>query len=855
MSLRLPKAIARYYSNRDWKPAPFQRQAWQAYLRGDSGLIHAPTGTGKTLAAWFGPMIRSLKNNRGTESGLRVLWITPMRALAADTEKALAESIPELGLDWTVARRTGDSTAAQRARLRKTPPDALITTPESLSLLLSYADFQPKLKHLDCVIVDEWHELVGSKRGVQLELCLARLRSLNPDLQTWGMSATIGNLEEAAAVLLGPGHPSEPTMVVAKQNKRIDIEALIPENIERFPWAGHLGLNLLPEVLEVVEQAQSTLIFTNTRSQAELWFEAMLRARPEWLGRFALHHASLSRSVRDQVEAGLKDGSLNCVVCTSSLDLGVDFSPVEQVIQIGSPKGIARLLQRAGRSGHSPGQPSKVLCVPTHAFELAEIAAARQAARERTIESRRPMTLCLDVLVQHCVTLALGEGFSHDELYREVMRTHAFQNLSQEAWQWVLLFITRGGTALQHYPEFHRVVIEDNRYTVESRRVAQRHRMAIGTITSDSAMVLKWTSGGTLGTIEESFISRLKAEDGFLFNGRVLQLVRVKEMTAYVRLAGKQTRIVPRWQGGKSPLSTELSDYTRRLLGDPESFQAAELRALEDLLNVQRAWSTLPGEGQLLLEATRTREGNHLFLFTFAGRAVNEGLAALLAWRLTRGEKQTFRAWANDYGFELLSKSPIDHTEDRLRAALSPEQLLEDLVQSINSAETGKRQFRQIAQVAGLVFTGYPGRGKSTRQIQASSGLIYEVLAKYDPDNLLVDQALKEVMRYQLEFGRLKDSLERIAEVEWVITRPDRLTPLAFPLWAERIRAQTVSSEKWQDRLKRMLDSLNRAASGRAASGRAASGRAASGRATSGRATSGRAAIRPARGSRRSKSQ
>jgi ATP-dependent Lhr-like helicase len=816
--MRLPAQVRNFYAQRGWKPAAFQRQAWDAFCRGESGLIHAPTGTGKTLAAWLGPVIRHLKSGDSAAQGLRVLWITPMRALAADTEKALLESLQDLGLDWSVGRRTGDSSASQRAKLRKAPPTALVTTPESLSLLLTYADFQPKLKQLDCVVVDEWHELMGSKRGVQLELCLARLRNLSPSLQTWGMSATIGNLDEAAEVLLGP-HQA-PTMIVAKQKKRIDIEAMIPEDIERFPWAGHLGLNLLPEVLDVVAQAESTLIFTNTRSQAELWFEGMLKARPDWIGRFALHHASLSRAVRDQVEAGLKDGSLRCVVCTSSLDLGVDFSPVQQVIQIGSPKGIARLLQRAGRSGHSPGQPSKVLCVPTHAFELVEIAAARQASKEKVIESRRPMRLCLDVLVQHCVTLALGEGFSADDLYQEVTRTHAFARLSPQAWDWVLLFITRGGAALQHYPEYHRVVREQERYRVENRRVAQRHRMAIGTITSDSVMVLKWVSGGKLGTIEESFISRLRTDDGFLFNGRVLQLVRVKEMTAYVKLAGKKTRIVPRWQGGKAPLSTELSDYTRRLLGDPASVAAKELRAVADILKLQQSWSALPTEEQLLVEQIKTREGRHLFVFTFAGRAVNEGLAALLAWRLSRSQQITFRAWANDYGFELLTRSEMDQAADALREALSPENLLDDLVQSINSAETGKRQFREIAQVAGLVFTGYPGSGKSTRQIQASSGLIYDVLTKYDPDNLLVEQALKEVMRYQLEFGRLQQSLERIGAADWVVTRPKRLTPLAFPLWAERIRAQTVTSERWQDRLSRMLESLNKAASDAAAASR-----------------------------------
>ena len=579
-------AVESWFDAQGWQVFDFQREAWRAYADGESGLIHSPTGSGKTLAAWLGPLQAG-----GHESGgLRVLWITPLRALANDTQRSLQTAATALGSDWRVEVRTGDTSSSARSRQRKTPPEALITTPESLSVLLSYADGASLFRQLDAVVVDEWHELIGSKRGVQLELGLARLRALRPGLRTWGLSATLANLDEAMAVLC---HAAPATRLVAGEApKTVTVNALHPESLARFPWSGRLGIGLVDSVIERIEAARSTLVFTNTRSQAELWFEALMKARGDWVGRIALHHGSIDRKLRAQIERGLADGELLAVVCTSSLDLGVDFAPVDQVLQVGSPKGVARLMQRAGRSGHQPGAVSRVWCVPTYALELLEIVAARHAWQRRDIERRAPLLRSLDVLVQHLVTLALGGGFKPGELLAEIRNTHAFAALSDAEWAWCLDFITRGGQALSGYPQFNRVQDHDGVMRMTDRRLSRQHRMSIGTISSDTAMRVKWLSGGTLGTIEESFISRLEKGDRFLFAGRMVALAQVRDMTAYVKRAKAGKKTVPRWQGGRMPLSTALADSMLQVLASYASGEAddAELQVLEPLLQRYRAF-------------------------------------------------------------------------------------------------------------------------------------------------------------------------------------------------------------------------------------------------------------------------
>jgi ATP-dependent Lhr-like helicase len=546
------------------KPFRYQRQAWRAFLAGESGLIHAPTGFGKTLAAWLGPVARACQDapsehlpatpNRENKHGppLRVLWITPLRALANNTVEALREPINDLGLPWTVELRTGDVSSAVRLRQKRRLPTALVTTPESLSLLLSYADAAERFRTLECVVVDEWHELLGSKRGVQTELALARLRRWKPGLSVWGLSATLGNLNQARDVLLGSG--ARGRIIAGPRQKRIEMVTLFPDDIQRFPWAGHLGDQLVRQLIERIEAARTTLLFTNTRSQAELWRQAILRARPDWIDQVGIHHGSLERAIRSGVEQLLSAGDLRCVVCTSSMDLGVDFAPVDQVVQLGSPKGIARLMQRAGRSGHQPGATSRILCVPTHAFELVEFAAARAGVQARDLEARLPLEKPLDVLTQHLVTLAAGGGFVADELKAEVRTTWAYRHLTDEEWAWCLDFLTRGGKTLGAYPEHHKLRADHGHYAVSTPRIERMHRMSIGTITSDSAMRVRMQRGAVLGTIEESFIARLKPGDVFVFAGRLVELARVRELTATVRPAKRKGGIVPRWQGGRFPL-------------------------------------------------------------------------------------------------------------------------------------------------------------------------------------------------------------------------------------------------------------------------------------------------------------
>lgn len=799
-------AAERYLEGLGVQPQGFQREAWAAWADGDSGLIHAPTGTGKTLAAWGGPLADGIEN---PPRGLAWLWITPLKALAVDTTRNLDAPLAALGVDWRVGLRTGDTSTAVRRRLRESPPPAVVTTPESLSLMLSYADADRRLGRLRGVIVDEWHELLGSKRGVLLELALARLRALNPGLQVWGLSATLGNLDAAMEALLGPDRAGR--MIAGRLRRDIEVETLLPPTTERFPQSGRTGLVQLPGVMAAIERAGSTLLFTNTRSQAELWFRAIQSVAP-FADRVALHHGSIERKSRLKVEAGLRDGRLRCVIATSSLDLGVDFSPVEQVIQVGSPKGIARLMQRAGRSGHRPGQPARLLCVPTHALEILEIAAAREKMAAGEVEARAAPEGCLDVIAQHLVTVALGSGFREEAMRAEIAGTRVGRRLQADQWQWLLDFITRGGPALKAYPNFRRVAADaDGVYRVTDRRIARMHRMSVGTITADASLQVRFRHGARLGHIEERFLTRLKPGETFIFAGRALRLERIRDLTAWVRSSNSNKASVPRWAGGRLPLSTLLADSLLGLLQRYDDGQAlpADAATVAPLLAEQRRRSALPGPDRLVVERIASREGAHLYLFPFAGRLAHEGLAALLAWRIGQGHPRTFSLTVNDYGVELVSQEPVPLDVAALRRLLSPENLLEDILAALNASEMARHRFRDIARIAGLVFQGYPGRNKGARQVQASSGLMFDVLSEHDPDNPLLDQSRREVLEAELEFSRLEACLSALAGREMIITEPGRLTPLAFPLWADRLRGQ-LSSERWEDRIERMLARLDR---------------------------------------------
>ena len=912
------KTIQAWLLSKGLKPFAYQEETWKHIIDRRSGLVNAPTGTGKTFSVFLGALIqfinehpasyRSKKNN-----GLQLVWVTPLRALAKDIGRAMEEVVSELGMEWTVGIRNGDTSLAERQRQKRAMPEVLIITPESLHLLLAQKGYAGLFQTLKIFVVDEWHELIGSKRGVQVELALSRicgeigrkksevgsrkkevggqksedtefeLLDRNPELNAhnfslWGISATIGNLEQAMEVLLAPlrlplrknpesfgavektnhtqsqltqeilnenktsktsepvaqitpppGEPEGAVIVRARLKKRIEIESIIPDEIEKYPWAGHLGIKLAERVLPILHQSTTTLIFINTRGMSEQWYQALLNLAPDLAGAIALHHGSIEGELRIWVEEALHEGKLKAVVATASLDLGVDFRPVETVIQVGSPKGVARFLQRAGRSGHSPDAVSKIYFLPTHSLELVEAAALKGAIEENFIESREPLLLCYDVLVQYLCTLAVSDGFVPDEIFDEVKSTYCFQQLTKEEWEEMLFFITSGGTALQQYDEYKKVEIENGVYKIKSRRVAMRHRMHIGTIVSDAMLKVKFMTGGYIGMIEEGFISRLEPGDAFTLAGRQLELVMIKDMTVLVKKSNVKKSLVPSWMGGRLPLSASLGKVLREKFNEAGEISKSEvgsrksgvgsresgsrqfdpeLIALKPLFELQQKLSHVPKANELLIEQIETSDGFHLFVYPFEGRLVHEAMAAVLGYRISKITPITFSIAMNDYGFELLSDQPIPVDDSNVYDLFSPENLLQDIQRSVNATEMAKRKFRDIAVIGGLIFQGYPGEHKKARHLQASAGLLFNVFNEYEPDNVLVRQAFQEVFSQQMEELRLREMLHRIQHSTIILTYPKRLTPFCFPIKVDSMR-ENLTSEKLVDRVKRMQQQLN----------------------------------------------
>jgi len=868
------------------KPFVFQEATWQHIIEGRSGLVNAPTGCGKTFSVFLGALIDFINHHpddyrtRG-HNGLQLLWLSPLRALAKDIGRAMEEVIRELGMRWQVGIRNGDTEMSERQKQKRRMPEVLIITPESLHLLLAQKGYAEVFRPLKIIAVDEWHELLGSKRGVQVELALSRVMGVKQrQCSIIGISATIGNLEQARDVLLaslglandagGGGAETQDDageevvatrdgasgggrgsfIVRAEIDKAIEVESILPDEIEKYPWAGHLGLKLIHKVIPILEQSRTTLIFINTRGMSETWYQSLLTACPDLAGAIALHHGSIDMALRNWVEEALHEGRLKAVVCTASLDLGVDFRPVETVIQVGSPKGVARFLQRAGRSGHQPGQVSKIWFLPTHSLELVEAAALKSAMKEGLIESREPMLLCFDVLIQYLGTLAISDGWYADELYRELRSTYCFAEMTEDEWREILHFITEGGMALSQYDEFRKVeIMEGGLYKINSRRIAMRHRLHIGTIVSDAMLKVRFVTGGYVGVIEEYFISRLSPGDVFTLAGRNLEFVMIKDMTALVRKSNVKKSRVPSWNGGRMPLSANLGMMLRRKLdeaaeitersdgvvrsggpgddgkgrsgesGDNGGVRSGvsasvkgnktdiELRVLKPLFDLQSELSYMPRENELLIEQIETKDGFHLFAYPFEGRLVHEAMAALLAYRISRVTPISFSFAMNDYGFELLSDQPIPLDDTNAYELFSPENLTADIQRSVNSAEMARRKFRDIAVIGGLIFQGYPGEYAKARHLQASASLLFNVFSEYDPHNLLIRQAYNEVMDQQMEERRLRNMLERVQRGTIVLRWPRQLTPFCFPLKVDSMR-EDLSSEKLEDRVRRMQAQL-----------------------------------------------
>ncbi|WP_334056032.1 ligase-associated DNA damage response DEXH box helicase [Polaribacter sp. P097] len=796
--------IQNWMQEKGHEPFSFQSQTWERYHNNFSGMVVAPTGFGKTFSVFLAVVIDYLNHPGKYKKGLKLIWISPLRSLAKDLAKAMNDAVEEIGLDWAVEVRNGDTATKDRRRQERLMPDVLLTTPETLHLLFSQKKNSRWFKNVTCIAVDEWHELLGSKRGVLTEIAIARIRNLSPKLRVWGISATIGNLEEAKDVLIP--YDVKTTMIRAKEKKRIKITSLLPDQVEELSWAGHLGKQMSSKIIPIIYENTTTLIFTNTRNQSELWYQIIIDEEPDLIGQIAIHHGSIDKVQRNWIEEAISQGLLKAVVCTSSLDLGVDFKPVDCVIQIGSAKGIARFMQRAGRSGHSPFETSKMYAVPTHSLQLIEVAAVKEAVKQNEIEARQPYVLTYDILVQFLVTLAVGEGFKPEETYAFIKQIHAFHYLTKEEFDWCIHFITQGGNTLNSYEEFHKVVLEDDGfYRVKSRRIAMNHRMNIGVIVGEVMLFVKFFSGGYIGMVEEYFISKLNKGDAFVLGGKVVEIQQIKDMTVLVKRSKKKKAITPSWMGGRLPLTSGLTHFLRLKLSDAltPNNRERELKFLYPLLKRQETNSHIPRHDEFLIEMIETKEGFHLFVYPFEGRLVHEIMASLIAYRISQIKKLTFTIAMNDYGFELLSDQEIPLTEENMNAIFSKENLIKDVTASINASEMASRKFRDIAVVAGLVIQTQPGKRKTNKSLQSSSGLIFRVLNDYEPSNLLLKQAYNEVFDYELEKVRLQAAFQRISKSKIILKKASNFTPLSFPLKVDSLRG-TMSNEDLSKRIERI---------------------------------------------------
>lgn len=804
-----------WFKSMAWVPLPFQYETWKAFNLGKSGMVNAPTGSGKTysiLVAAFIEYINSHPDNNKTsgKEGLQLIWVTPIKALAKEILLSCDKAILGMNLPWKAEIRTGDTTIKDRKSQTKNPPQILITTPESLHVILATDGYSKILNTVKTIVVDEWHELIGSKRGVQTELVVSKFFSLNPKIKIWGISATIGNMPEAIDVLLSVVPTENRALIIADMTKTIALHSVIPDEIERYPWAGHLGLKLADKVLHILNGSKTSLIFTNTRAQCEIWYQKLLEMDPDLAGQIAMHHGSISKEIREWVEEALYEGKIKAVVCTSSLDLGVDFRPVETIIQIGSPKGVSRFIQRAGRSGHQPGASSHIWFVPTHALELVEAAGLRLAMAQNKIEDRVPYIRSFDVLIQYLMTLAVSEGFYPDQVFHEIKKTFCFASTTHEEWRQILNYLLMGGDSLKAYDEYKKVEITgDGKYIVQDKRKALKHKLSIGTIVSDAMINIKLLKGSRLGVIEEWFVSQLSPGDVFWFAGRALELVRIKDMTAQVRPSQSKSGKIPSYMGGRMPLSSQMSEVLKEKIYSfvEQKITDKEIEVLIPLFEMQMLRSTIPKRDEFLVEYFESKDGFHLLMYPFEGRNVHEGMAALIAKRLSMIQPISFSIAMNDLGFELLSDQPLDVEMLINRDLFTTKNLASDILSSINNVEMAKRKFRDIARISGLIFTGFPGKQKKERHLQASSQLIFEVFREYEPDNLLYLQTYDEVMTFQLEESRMRKSLNKITDSHILISRPTKATPFSFPIIVDRLR-EKLTSEKLEARIKKMTAEL-----------------------------------------------
>ena len=822
----LPENFSRWFSSRGWTPRAHQLELLSRARDGRSVLLIAPTGGGKTLAGFLPTLVelaeRGLKPRRmvstGKElrrsEGLHTLYISPLKALAVDIARNLETPVREMGLPIRIETRTGDTPTSKRQRQRRDPPDILLTTPEQLALLLASADAPYLFGNLRRVVLDELHALVTSKRGDLLSLGLARLWRLAPGLAMTGLSATVAEPEDLSRFLVpqpegGKGEMSHADLVIADGGAEPNVTMLPPG--EYLPWAGHSARHAFPQIYELIKQHKMTLVFVNTRSQAEMIFNALWHINEDNLG-IALHHGSLDVAQRRKVEDAMTAGKLRAVVCTSSLDLGVDWGDIDLVINVGAPKGASRLLQRIGRANHRLDEPSRGILIPANRFEVLECNAAIGAVADHAQDTPPLRIGALDVLAQHVLGSACGEPFFADELYREVKTTAPYGGLSRPDFDAVVDFVATGGYALKAYERFAKIrQTKDGRWRVANPMVAQRYRMNVGTIVEADMLKVRLVrsragggghtgpiarGGRVLGEVEEYFIEMLVPGDTFVFAGEILKYEALVENEVYVSRSASEDPKVPAYEGGKFPLSTYLAGRVRRLLAEPKNWPQLH-ESVREWLRIQQWRSMVPGERDLLVETFPRADKFYLLCYPFEGRLAHQTLGMLLTRRLERARLKPLGFVANEYALAVWGLGDvalrIDRGELSLAALFDQDMLGDDLEAWLAESALMKRTFRTCAIIAGLIERRFPGQEKSRRQVTISTDLVYDVLRKHQADHVLLRAARADAATGLLDIKRLGEMLSRIRG-RIVHKALDRVSPLAVPVMLE-IGRETVYGE------------------------------------------------------------
>ncbi|HET6223323.1 MAG TPA: ligase-associated DNA damage response DEXH box helicase [Dongiaceae bacterium] len=771
----LPPVFADWFANRGWQPHAHQLELLAADAAGQSALLIAPTGGGKTLAGFLPTLIDLATQPR---TGLHTLYVSPLKALAVDIHRNLDEPIAEMQLSITSETRTGDTPQAKRQRQRRKPPNILLTTPESLALLLSYAEAPTLFAGLARVIVDELHALAGSKRGDLLALGLARLQLLAPAVRRVGLSATVADENALLAWLSPTGRlDAAPRLVRGRAGAVPKIAILQPQ--AALPWAGHMAVFAMPDVYDAIRAHRTTLVFVNTRAQAEIVFRELWRLNSETLA-IALHHGSLAVEQRRKVEAAMAAGKLRAVVATSSLDLGVDWAAVDLVVQVGAPKGASRLIQRIGRANHRLDEPSEALLVPANRFEYLECRAALEAVRDNSLDGDPPHPGGLDVLAQHILGMSCSRPFAADGLYEEVTSAAPYAALPRADFDDVLAFVATGGYALGNYERWQRLKRDEaGGYRVANITVMRRYRLNVGTIVEEPMLKVRFRNGRVLGQVEEYFIEGLVPGDTFIFAGELLRFEGIREMSAEVSRASGQEPKVPAYAGGRLPLTTQLADRVRALLAEPGRWRSLP-PDVGEWLGLQRRRSLLPEPDGLLIETFPHGNKEFLVAYCFEGRNAHQTLGMLLTRRMERLGLRPLGFVASDY---VLAVWSLRAARD-FNALFDEDMLGDDLEAWMAESSLLKRTFRNVAVIAGLIERRHPGEEKTRKQVTFNSDLIYDVLRKHEPGHVLLRATRADAGGGLTDVHRLAQMLAR---VKGKIThrRVRRVSPLAVPVLLE----------------------------------------------------------------------